>query len=268
MAAFRDWCARVAAGLALALPVLFLAAAFGVKFGLFDWDFGFGVLAMRALPALAALALGTALVALALSRIALPRRGFWIALAACAPPVLALAGVAGVYAKAERSAPIHDVSTDVDDPPAFSPAVAAARARLLRANGLDLAHARVPARAAAGDAAGRRVTAVQQAAYPDIAPIALGAPAAQAFAASQAAARRLHWAIDRVEPRALSFEARAEDFWFGNTADIAVRVTPADPGAVVDVRSASRFGVGDLGANADRVRAFARELTRELDATP
>ena len=38
--------------------------------------------------------------------------------------------------------------------------------------------------------------------------------------------------------------------------DIAIRVRPTASGTVVDVRSKSRDGRGDLGANAERIRAF------------
>jgi uncharacterized protein (DUF1499 family) len=45
--------------------------------------------------------------------------------------------------------------------------------------------------------------------------------------------------------------------------DVLVRVRPADGGgALVDVRSKSRDGRGDLGVNAARIRAFAEKLPR------
>ena len=45
--------------------------------------------------------------------------------------------------------------------------------------------------------------------------------------------------------------------------DVVVRVRPAEGGgAIVDVRSKSRDGRGDLGANAARIRAFAEKLPR------
>jgi uncharacterized protein (DUF1499 family) len=42
--------------------------------------------------------------------------------------------------------------------------------------------------------------------------------------------------------------------------DIRVRVRPSGEGSVVDVRSKSRVGRGDVGANAARIRAFEQAL--------
>ena len=50
--------------------------------------------------------------------------------------------------------------------------------------------------------------------------------------------------------------ATVESFWFGFRDDIVVRIRPAGTGSILDVRSTSRVGVSDLGANAKRVRAF------------
>jgi uncharacterized protein (DUF1499 family) len=45
-------------------------------------------------------------------------------------------------------------------------------------------------------------------------------------------------------------------FWFGFTDDIVIRVTPAQNGSIVDLRSVSRVGKSDLGANAKRINQF------------
>jgi uncharacterized protein (DUF1499 family) len=44
--------------------------------------------------------------------------------------------------------------------------------------------------------------------------------------------------------------------------DIVVRVRPSNGGSIVDVRSKSRDGRGDMGANAARIRAFRDKLAR------
>jgi len=49
---------------------------------------------------------------------------------------------------------------------------------------------------------------------------------------------------------------------FGFQDDVAIRVRPADGGSVVDVRSKSRDGKGDLGVNANRIRDFVARLER------
>jgi hypothetical protein len=42
--------------------------------------------------------------------------------------------------------------------------------------------------------------------------------------------------------------------------DIVVRIRPAPDGARVDARSASRYGRGDLGVNARRIRALLDDI--------
>jgi len=55
-------------------------------------------------------------------------------------------------------------------------------------------------------------------------------------------------------------EARATSKLFRFVDDVAIRIRSKDGGSVVDIRSKSRVGQGDLGANANRIRAIAAEL--------
>jgi len=55
-------------------------------------------------------------------------------------------------------------------------------------------------------------------------------------------------------------EARATSKLFRFVDDVAIRVRPKEGGSVVDIRSKSRVGQGDMGANADRIRAIAARL--------
>ena len=43
--------------------------------------------------------------------------------------------------------------------------------------------------------------------------------------------------------------------------DVVIRISPLGKGTRVDVRSASRFGTHDFGANASRIRACLRIST-------
>jgi uncharacterized protein (DUF1499 family) len=50
--------------------------------------------------------------------------------------------------------------------------------------------------------------------------------------------------------------------WFGFKDDVVIRIQARGPdSAVVDVRSKSRVGKGDVGVNAARVRQYFRALT-------
>ncbi len=55
-------------------------------------------------------------------------------------------------------------------------------------------------------------------------------------------------------------EATATTFWFGFKDDVVVRVRSTVNGSIVDVRSVSRVGQSDLGANAKRIRAILAGL--------
>ncbi|MBY0447946.1 MAG: DUF1499 domain-containing protein, partial [Hyphomonadaceae bacterium] len=89
--------------------------------------------------------------------------------------------------------------------------------------------------------------------------------ARQTYDIARTVARRQGWRIIREYPQVLRFEAEAQSALFGFVDDIAVRVDPVGASeALVDVRSASRVGISDLGANAARIRAFYHEFETTL----
>jgi uncharacterized protein (DUF1499 family) len=201
--------------------------------------------------ALAGMAAGVlALVAAALAwfrtRARTGLRGRGQALAGAALGAAVLLGMLG-GARAGGGAPaIHDVSTDLADPPRFSERV---RNAPDRHNGVDHPDG------------GPRVPELQRQAFPDLQPIALSAPPAEVLARARRAAESLGWRVEAVDTEAGRLEAVAVSRIFRFVDDVVVRVRPAPGGSVVDVRSNSRFGGGDLGANAARIRAFRERLT-------
>ena len=143
--------------------------------------------------------------------------------------------------------PIHDITTDPDDPPAFAAALPARRAE----------------QAATEAYAGASVARRQQAAYPDIAPVLLALPPERAFALALETAKAMPgWRITASDPGTGRIEASQASFWFGFVDDIVIRVAGAGAGSRVDMRSLSRQGIGDLGVNARRVRAYMAALRR------
>ena len=158
---------------------------------------------------------------------------------------LGIVAVVVVAAGSAGNAPIiNDITTDLDDPPAFT------AARQIEANrGRDLGYP------------GEEFANQQRAGYPDLGPILLNDPPDAAFAQSQGAAAELGWEIVYRDPATGVFEAVAVTRVFRFVDDIVVRVRPqARGGSVVDVRSKSRDGKGDMGANAARIRAFRDAL--------
>jgi uncharacterized protein (DUF1499 family) len=103
-------------------------------------------------------------------------------------------------------------------------------------------------------------TELQRKAYPDIQPLRLPVAPNIAFERAKGAVEEMGWQILREDPSAGRLEAIATTFWFGFKDDVVIRVTAEGPGSRIDVRSKSRVGKGDLGTNAQRIRAYRERL--------
>jgi Protein of unknown function (DUF1499) len=255
---FRDIFVRIVLALALLLPVYFLVAALGTKFGLLDWRVGFGLMTFRWGVLVLGGVLLLALIALALAFFTPPRRGLGSALIALMIPALGIGYGVYVRQQAQTIPPIHDITTDFMEPPGFSPEVQAARAAVPDVNSLDLAAKRT------GD--GASFMDLQRAAYPDIAHISTSVGQAQAYETALTLAREQNWTIGATDAGAGLIEAVAESFWYGFKDDIVIRVRADGSGARVDMRSVSRVGRSDLGANAARMAPFLIALRARLEA--
>jgi uncharacterized protein (DUF1499 family) len=232
----------------LSLPILIIAAV-GHRTGRLD-----------AVPTYGAMALGfgLALLAVIAALIAFEAiwrdgrkgagaaiRGFLLGLL-----VLSLAGV-GVW-KAYQYPQLADISTDTDDPPEFVAALGPRAAE------------------GAGDRAptGAEV-ALQAEAYPDIVPRHYPVDSIRVFDAAKTIVDNRRWTLlaaerppDEDQPGRI--EATAWTLIFGFRQDVVIRITPDGDGALVDMRSASRSGVHDLGTNAARIHSFFEDLDLAL----
>ena len=184
-------------------------------------------------------------------------------------PMTGLAGLAlwDDLPEAKKIPPIHDISTDLADPPVFSAAVVAARTKVPGGNGVDLVAAKLPDDPRFGPLAGKPVIEVQRAAYGDIKPLVTDSAAFDAFqVALDTAQAQKGWVVDRNDAATGMIEAHATSFWYGFTDDIVIRVRalPDDSGTMIDMRSTSRVGLSDLGMNARRVRAYMQALNTNL----
>jgi uncharacterized protein (DUF1499 family) len=237
------------AGLALALvaALALLLAGPGHRFGWWSLGAAFGMLRWAVYGGIAAALLSA--VGLVIAPLRAQRRGMFRALAGLIVG-LVVVGVPLSYLQTARSVPpIHDITTDPEDPPEFE-AIAPLRAD-------------APNPAAYG---GPAVAAQQRDAYPDIAPADYPVAPQTAFEAALVAAEAMGWTIVATDEAAGRIEALDRTFWFGFTDDIVIRVRPTDAGSRVDVRSTSRVGVGDFGTNAARVRAYLEKLDEQLNA--
>jgi uncharacterized protein (DUF1499 family) len=259
MSKLRDIWVRIALVLSLLVPVYFLVASLGTRFGLLDWTVGFGLMTFRLADKVLMGAGLIALIGLGLAVFVPPRQGWRSALVALAIPIAGLGYGFYMMSQARSIPPIHDVSTDLENPPTFSQAVLDQRARVKGGNVIE-PDARLPDDPRFGPMAGRSIADIQGQAYADIKPIALTVPPQRAYDMALEAARAQGWRVSAEDRAAGRIEATAQSFWYGFIDDIVIRVTPSGEGSVVDVRSVSRVGLSDLGANAKRIRAFRDAL--------
>jgi uncharacterized protein (DUF1499 family) len=229
-----------------ALVVTVLSALL-IRFGRIDYQSGFIALG---------LGLAMALVAVGLSLVAFVRiwqegrRGFGSAVRGLVLALLVLGYPAVLGLKALTLPAINDVSTDTDDPPAFSRSRAA----------LDARQGRVPPEVPP------EKRELQRDAYVQIAPLSLDIPPEEAFPLVRKAAENLGWRIIEAAPPGGRtgigrLEAIDRTLLLRIPEDITVRIRPRVDGTRIDIRSASRIGHHDLGTNAERIRAFLEEAS-------
>ncbi len=143
-----------------------------------------------------------------------------------------------------RSAPfMHDISTDVDNPPEF-------QVLTQRDDNLDVHD---------GDIEAWRSAHREN--YPDIEPVIIGKSPELVIADAHALAEQRGWDIADYSPEAGRLEATAMAGFIRFFDDVVVEVTPiADGSTRVDMRSVSRVGGSDLGYNAARIEVFLADL--------
>jgi uncharacterized protein (DUF1499 family) len=151
---------------------------------------------------------------------------------------------------AVRLPTINDITTDTENPPPFSRSRAA----------LDARGQRVPPDMPPD------VRVAQREAYSQIAPLTLDVGPEEAFELVRKAAMNLGWrVIEAVKPGGRMglgrLEAVDRTFLLRLPDDVTVRIRPRADGTRIDVRSASRIGTHDLGANAARIRRFLDEVS-------
>lgn len=145
--------------------------------------------------------------------------------------------------------PIHDISTDLENPPEF---VAIAPLRANAPNPVEYA--------------GEETAEQQREAYPEIQPLILEKPLGQVFTAVEASVSDLGWELVATERQGDNARVEATDttLWFGFKDDVVIRLKPEGEAVRVDVRSKSRVGKSDVGANAARIKRFFETLETKL----
>jgi fatty-acyl-CoA synthase len=232
-------------------------------------------------PLLLMAAAGISVLAVIVSLIKSPRKqAFMLAFAALLISGLAFGRVAAFGGQVARLPPLHDIQTDWSNPILPSDVLLTAREFTGALNPIEAdpvidesANGRWPGMG------GRRVAEVQEEAefdtathkspketpYPLIAPLTAPVTVEAAYEAALAAVEGRGWTVVTASPEDGTIEATETSFWFGFHDDIMIRILSGEDEVVIDVRSTSRVGLSDLGANAKRIRNLLDEIETRLN---
>ncbi len=238
-----QWLTRLILLVAAVAALLLLIAGPGTRLEL--WHFRTGFSMMRWAVYLGLGAGGVAIIALLIPA---SRRAHSLALSlALAFSVVAVSLPYLQYRQAMSVPRIHDITTDPLDPPAFAAVLS------LRADAPN-----------PPEYAGDEVAAKQREAYPDIVSLVTDAHPAIVFEHALAVVEMFGWAIADASPEQGRIEATDTSFWFGFKDDVVIRIQAREEGSLVDMRSKSRVGLSDVGANAARIRRFMNALDERI----
>jgi len=247
---FQLFAARAALA-ALILAVLAgMAAVAGVRLGLLTDTGGSTAMIPATVMGLAALGLALAWLKSALARNA--GEGKRLGLIALLGSLVFLYSPLSYVYYGFAALPIHDATTDPEDPPQFVALATPTDGRVFDA-----------ARKIAYKGEDVTVAYALHEKYP-----ALTKPHAGLLVSPQKAywrcfemVKKLGWTVVDASEKDLRIEATDKSLWFGRISDIVIRVRPAGTiGSRVDVRAQSRDGENDHGRNAARLKAFFRQF--------
>lgn len=250
--ASANWGGKAIFWIGLGSILLAFAAALGSGWGLWDYLFGFKLLKIAFGVGLLALLGGFAIGWWARRKGRVAARPLrWLGMALGGALALWLLS----FEYTARTVPaIHDISTDLADPPQF-------RMLAVRTDNLD----QIPGEKEPemhGMNPLQRWAAIHGKAYGDIRSVRIAMPVAEVIAKAERLASVRDWEIAVADPVEGRLEATDTSRLFRFKEDIVIRVRPTEDGtgSIVDMRSISRVGVNDLGVNAKRVRSFLADL--------
>jgi uncharacterized protein (DUF1499 family) len=229
---------------ALASAAAMVFSGIGYRLDLYHFRVGFTILRWAFWFALAGAILSVAGLVVTAGR---PRRTLVAALIGIAAGAVA-AYIPWNWKQTADALPyIHDISTDIANPPQFVVA-----AKLRKPGDHPISYD------------GKDVADLQQKAYPDIVSLTTKAPVEKVFEAAKAAIASMGMQVADADLAQGRIEASQTSLLYGFTDDMVVRIATGADGTKVDVRSKSRVGRSDLGQNAKRIRAFLQKLQANL----
>lgn len=124
---------------------------------------------------------------------------------------------------------INDISTDLENPPAIE------------------GRGKLP----------KRFKRIIRDKYPNVKPLELEAPAEDVFQAALELSQRMSgWTVKRTDEEQMEIQGVAVTPLLRFKDDFVIRIQGNGDNTRIDMRSKSRMGQSDLGANAKRIREF------------
>ncbi|RBP50824.1 DUF1499 domain-containing protein [Arenicella xantha] len=157
--------------------------------------------------------------------------------------MIPIIGMGYLKLTADNVPPIHNISTDVTNPPAFDK-IAGIRSEHHNPLNYDA----------------ETLASAQVSAYPNVKTLLTDVPTQAAFDRALSVAKSLGWEIVNVNAEAGVIEATQTTMLWGFKDDVVIRVAQQGDKTAIDLRSVSRIGISDLGANAKRIEAFLEKF--------
>ncbi len=247
----------------LATPLWFAVAALGSKFGL--WHFDFGLVKMTFIwgPEILRGVTAICILSLIIQMATAPRRGVPWALTLVLTSGMMLWYFTSTVKTSMALPPIHDIQTDWDNPVPAPAELTDFR----KENGLNPIpdNPVVPesAKRIWPDAAGKSNAELQQKYYGFVVPKMSSKSSEKLFEIALNTAKDQGWKIESIEETSETrvIHATFTSKWYGFTDDILIRVKPVEKNkSRLDIRSISRVGLSDLGANASRIKNYLNNV--------
>lgn len=227
--------------LSIAGSLTVILSGYGYQWGWWHFSFGFTIIPWGT----GAAVLGGVLAGIGLIKLSPKTKNFIIAGSlSVLLMIAALFNISYWYIEVQEGyPPIHDITTDLENPPAFD--------------------AIVPLRADAPNPveyAGPETAETQRSFYSDLGSHYTSLDYDEAYTKALETAREMPWKLVGESREEGRIEAYHKLAWFGFIDDVVIRVDTTENGSKIDVRSKSRIGRGDLGVNAKRIRSYLQEF--------
>lgn len=237
--------AKILFYLSLIATLVFIFSGYGYQWDIWSMGMGFSLLRYSAYAAIGLV------IAQLVALVALKKSGAK-AVSMLIIGILLTGAVSGTALywqnKAQNVPPIHDITTDLNNPPEF---VAMVRLRADSPNPPEYT--------------GEETAVAQREAYPYIQPLVVTTGKQEVIDEIVMLVISRDWdlvSINRIDGRVEATEKLA---WFGFKDDVVLRVTETDEGTRIDMRSKSRIGRSDIGVNAERIASFLNDLESNLE---